>query len=408
MTDVTHSALLRGRSLLELGRPVEAERCFREALAQHPDDAELLSELARALLEQERWDDAAGAARRSLAADPDHVEAMFLLARAYAARKHYDRAMELVDTALQHAPEEMALHSLKGAILARQGLDEAALTHIARARALAPEHPDVVAQHAAILYDLRRNAEAAQAVADALALDPDHVGAHRIRGLLALRSGGSREAVEASRQALRLDPTNTHQRQVLAVAMKARNPLYAWLYRLQDWQAGLPKGARYAIILGPYVASRALRPFEDHLWAQVLLVVIWAAVLVSWTVEPIMNAVLLCSRFGRALLPRGATVATIAFLAYAVAAFACVADGLTSGGGEPLLLAFALGVWGVSAGQTHTVRPRLRTIAVALQTAGGLAALTALAMLVTTGSAGVLTLLLLLGGVAMLWFTSFA
>lgn len=408
MTDVTHSALLRGRSLLELGRPVEAERCFREALAQHPDDAELLSQLARALLQQERWDDAVQAAGHSLAQDPEHLGSMFLLASAHAARKDHDRARHMVDTALQLAPEAAVLHSLKGAILSSQGFDEAALASIAHARGLDPEDPDIVTQHAAVLYDLRRNAEADQAVAEALTLDPDHAGAHRMRGLLALRRGGSREAVEASRQALRLDPTDEHHRQVLAVAMKARNPLYALLYRLYDWQAGLPSGARYGFILAPFVANRLLRPFSDHLWARVLLIAVAAFVVVTWTLEPLMNAVLLCSRFGRALLSRPATVATCAFLAYLAAALGCVAAHFVTGRGEPLLLAFALAVWSVTAGQAHTVRPRMRKAVVVLQGLGALFSGAALLLFASTGSAVPLLLPLLLGGVAMLWFTSFA
>lgn len=408
MTDVTNSARLRGRSLLDLGRPAEAERHFREALSKQPDDGELHQLLARALLAQQRWAEAVEAAGRSLASHPHDIASMYVLASAHAAMGNYDQARRVVDAALQVAPEAAGLHSLKGAILSRQGFDEAALASIEHARALDPEDPDVVTQHAAVLYDLRRNAEAAEAVADALALDPDHADAHRIRGLLAMRAGGSKVAVEASRQALRLDPTDPGHRHALAMAMKARNPLYALLYRVADWQSGLPSGTRYAFILGPFLLSRLLRPFDDHLWARVLLAVVIAVVLLSWTLEPLMNAVLLCSSFARGLLPRETRLATGAFLAYLVAGVGCVAAGLASGRGEPLFLAFGLGLWAMSAGQAHLVRPRLRKLTAALQSLAALVAVAAVLLLAVTGSPGVVALVVVLGGVAMLWFTSVA
>jgi Flp pilus assembly protein TadD len=408
MTDVTETAQHRGRALLDLGRPAEAERVIRQALSARPDDAELHHLMGRALLAQERCDEAIESSRRALASDPQHVGAMYLLACAHAAEGDNDRARHVVDGALQVAPEAAALHSLKGAILARQGFTEAALTSVEHARGLDPEDPDVVAHHAAVLYDLRRNPEAAAAVADALALDPDHAEAHRLRGLLALRGGGSKVALEASRQALRLDPTDPNYRHDLAMAMKARNPLYALLYRVGDWQSSLPGAARYAFILAPFVLNRALRPFDDHLWARVLLVLVVGAVLVMWALEPLMNTVLLCSRFARRLLPRDATLATYGFLAYLATAAGCAVTGLVSGRGEPVLLGAALGLWAMSAGQAHTIRPRLRRLAVVLHLVGGLVALAAVLSLALTGTAGALLTVVLVAGIAMLWFTSFA
>jgi hypothetical protein len=127
-----------------------------------------------------------------------------------------------------------------------------------------------------------------------------------------------------------------------------------------------------------------------------------------WTLEPLMNTVLLASPFARRLLPRGTKLATYAFLAYLLAGVACVAVGMASGQGEPLFLAFGLGLWAMSAGQTHAVRPRWRRTAVALQALGAAAALAAVLLLALAGSPGLLALALVLGGVAMLWFTSIA
>lgn len=397
----------RGVVLLDLGRSAEAERHFREALAGDPSNAQLKILLAQSLHAQERYAEARDAAREGLAADPGHVGGLLILSAALAGLRDFDAAVEANQRAQQVAPNLPQVHRQHGALLISADRSSEALGPLERARTLDPEDSLTVALIGAALLNVRRFHESEQAVAEALRLDPDNSEAHRIRGLLSLRQGGGRSAVDAHRTALRLDPTDPGYREDLAVAMKSRNPLYGLLLRFADWQAGLPSGARWLVLLAPYLATRILRPFIDHWWAQSLLLPLVLLVVLTWALEPVMNTVLLCSSYARNLLPRATKVATSAFLAYAVAAVTAVVVGLRAPSDSALLLALALGLWAMSVGQAHLVTGRRRKLTRSVHGAGAVLAVAATSTLALgVAAADPLILALLLSGVAMLWFTA--
>jgi tetratricopeptide (TPR) repeat protein len=399
----------RGHAMLQLGRAKEAEALFREALSQDPDDSDHFVGLSHALARQGRYAEARDAAQDALRLEPDHVGALSVLASAYADLREPGPALDVVRRGLQIVPELGYLHRQEGAILLAMDRTDEAAASLARARTLDPEDAEVAALQGAAAYNARRFDEASRFIAEALALDPDNAEAHQLRGMLSLRRGGGREAVGAAREAMRLDPTDADYREGMSLALKSRNPLYGLMLRYADWTYSLPSGARWAVWLAPVIASRVLRPFEDQLWARVLLVLIFAFVLVSWTLEPLMNATLLLRRYTRQLLPRATKLATYAFLAFlAVAAGAAVA-GIVTHSGRWYVVAIGLGLWSASAGMSHTVRERMRRLTVGLQGGG---ALLGLAAVVTTalglGAAAPLSVVLIVTGIAMLWFTNFA
>jgi len=408
MTDGVGAAE-RGNALLDLGRAVEAEKYFREALAAEPANADLLVCLARSLHQQERYDEARDAARQGLAAAPEHLGGLLVLSAALAGLEDFPTALQAVRRGLQIAPALPQLHCQEGVLLIAQGRSAEAFGPLERARTLDPGDSGTVALISAALYNTRRFEDAERAASDALRLDPNNSEAHRILGLLSLRRGGGRSAVDAHRTALRLDPTDPDYREGLATAMKSRNPLYGLLLRLGDWQEGLPSGARWLVLLAPYLASRVLRPFDNYVWAQILLVLVFAVVLLMWALEPLMNTVLLCSSYARNLLPRGTKLATYAFMAYAVLAVASVTAGIAVTSGRALVLAFGLALWSVTAGQVHLVAASRKKIAFGLHTAGALLTIAACSALALGASAaGLLGGLLVLSGVAMIWFTALA
>lgn len=410
MSDSTGAAE-RGDLLLDLGRAAEAEKYFRVALVADPANADLLVSLAQSLQQQERYGAARDAARQALTAHPDHLGALVLLSAAMAGLEDFPAALEAVRRGLQIEPGLAQLHAQVGALLMAQDDSAAALGPLERARTLDPQNSGTVALLSAALHNTRQFEEAERTAREALRLDPDNAEAHRILGLLALRRGGGRSAVDAHRTALRLDPADPEYREGLATAMKSRNPLYGLLLRVGNWQEGLSKGARWLVLLAPFLATRVLRPFDDQVWARVLLAAVFAVVLLSWALEPLMNAVLLCSSYGRNLLPRDARLATYAFLGYAALAVGSVVVGIVIGSDDWLVLALGMGLWAASSGQTHLVDASRRKVAVTLQGIGALLAVWA-GLFVALGASprgGVHPGgLFFLAGLAMLWFTALA
>ncbi|MFD1149905.1 tetratricopeptide repeat protein [Saccharothrix hoggarensis] len=405
MDETAGVAVQRGQALLDLGRAREAEAQFRTALSAAPGEPTLHALLAQSLLRQERYEEAREASRTAVAAAPEHVMAYSTLAASLAGLKRLPEALEAVRQALALAPGYAVLHVQEAYVLLAQERPEDALTSIARARALDPEDSDAAALQAAALYDSHRLEEADAAVAEALRLDPQNADAHRIQGLLALRRGGGESAVRAHRTALRLDPTDAHARDGLSIAIKSRNPLYGLMLRYGSWLASLPTGLRLLVLLLPFILTRLLRPFDGEAWASALIVVVIVFVVLSWSLEPLMNLVLLLSR-ERHLLSRPARLATYTFLGFGAAALATVAVGATTGPSRLLTLAMALCLWAMATGSAHTVNQgRRKVLHIGAGAAAVVSTLAFAGTVAGTGGAGLAVTVVLLGGVAATWFT---
>jgi tetratricopeptide (TPR) repeat protein len=408
MDETAGVAVQRGQTLLDLGRPREAEEQFRTALAAAPGEPTLHALLAHALLRQQRYEEAHDASRTAVGAAPEHVMAYSTLAASLVGLKRLSEAEDAVRHALALAPEAAVLHVQQAHVLLAQDRPADALESIGRARALDPEDSDAAAVQAAALFEAHRYGESEAAVDEALRLDPENVDAHRIRGLLALRRGGGESAVQAHRTALRLSPTDSDAREGLSVALKSRNPLYGLMLRYSMWLRTLPTGLRLLVLFLPFILTRLLRPFDGETWASVLLVVVVAAVVVSWSLEPLMNCVLLLSR-ERHLLSRSARLSTYAFLGFAAAALAALTVGLNSGPARLLTLALGLCLWAMATGSAHTIRADRRKI---LTIGAGVAAVVAvIAFAGAVGGVGGLTVAVtavFLSGIAATWFTVFA
>ncbi|MFD7655392.1 tetratricopeptide repeat protein [Actinosynnema sp. NPDC059797] len=401
-------AVRRGQALLDVGRHQEAEAQFRAALAADPGDPVTRTLLAQSLLRQERFTEARDESRTALADDPEHVMAHSTLAAALAGSAQLRESLEVLRQAMRLAPGFAGLHLQEAYVLMAQERHAEALESARRARALDPEDADAATAQAAALYDLHRLDEADAAVAEALRLDPQNADAHRVKGLLALRRGGGEPAVSAHRTALRLDPTDPHAREGLSVALKSRNPLYGALLRFNSWLGSVPTGARVAVLLVPFLLTRFLRPFDDQVWAKVLIIVVVGLVVLSWTLEPLMNCVLLLSR-DRHLVSRAARRATFMFLGFAAAAIAVAV--LATVEDQPRLLPLALGLvlWAMTSGSTHNVREgRRKVLLVGTAVAASLGVLAVTATLTGAPGAVPAVMLVLIGGVVAAWLSVFS
>ncbi|MCP2262736.1 tetratricopeptide repeat protein [Promicromonospora thailandica] len=408
MNETAAAAEQRGRALLELGRGREAEQQFRTALAVTPDDPDLQAQLAQAFLLQDRYQEAHDASRDAVGAAPEHAFAYSILSASLAGLERLPEAHAAVRQALALAPHVAGLHVQEARVLLAQKKPTEALASVAQARALDPEDADATAVQAAVLFELQRFGEADAAVHEALSLEPENVAAHRVKGLLALRRGGGASAVQAHRTALRLEPTDSGARQGLSLSLKSRNPLYGLLLRYSMWLQAQPKGLRIGMAFAPMILIRVLRPFEGQLWAGVLLGLVIASVVLSWSLEPLMNTVLLLSR-DRHVLGRPERLATYSYLGFAGAGIAVLVVGLTASIPFFSTLAIGLGLWAMATGSAHLVRPGLvRVLIIGAGVAAVLAAVAFGGTLAGVAGLAVAALVVLLGGVAALWFTAFA
>lgn len=174
----------RATTLLELGRPVEAEQVAREALGTDPGAANALVVLTRALTEQRRHAEAVDAGRSAVAADPEDGDAHVALAWALVGDDRADEAVAVARSAVALEPHAWATHHALGWALHRS--------------------------------DPPRNEEARDAAARALELEPGATPAHSVLGLALAGLGQRRAGRRVLREGLRIDPDDPYLHNNLA------------------------------------------------------------------------------------------------------------------------------------------------------------------------------------------------
>ncbi|WP_164712565.1 tetratricopeptide repeat protein [Methylobacterium currus] len=197
--------LRRGADLVRTGRPAEAERCFRAALALEPGDGRASAALAGTLVATGRLGEAepplrAALARNPLAA-PLHAELGLLLLRL--ARP--DEAARAFREAVRLRPDHARTHARLGAALNACGRKRAAERSYRQALAHAPDDAFALLGLGGLLLGRREFAPAAACFRAALGHEP---AAHRGLGLALSGLGAREEAVRHLDEALRLDPAD--------------------------------------------------------------------------------------------------------------------------------------------------------------------------------------------------------
>lgn len=305
MTRIDHFA--RGRLLLEQSRYGDAEREFRQALVDDPNQAEAHSLLALCLVQKQAYAEATEEAGQAVHLDPENWFGYYALSIVYADRKRYDEAAGALDEALRLAPTLALLWGHRAAIQCDQEQWQAALVSAETGLQFDAEDPRCTNLRAVALVKLGRKKEAEGVVAEALQRDPDNPFSHANQGWTLLEQGRIREAKEHFREALRLDPELGIARGGMLEALKAGNPVYRLLLNYFLWMAKLSPGARWGVVIGMYVAFRILggigrtmpeaEPYvRPLLWAYIVFA------LFTWLGSPVFNLVLRLNRYGRYLL----------------------------------------------------------------------------------------------------------
>jgi len=299
------AATQRGRILLEQRRYPEAEKYFRDALANDPNDPEALYFLAICQTNQDRNKEALETIDRALSVAPDMADFHALRAFVLIDLRRINESLRASEEALRLEPDsDFALTARAAAFLSR---NEWATAEAAARKALDinPENSVAANQLAHALRFQNRLEESAEQTSYMLSQDPESGENHSTAGWLALQRGDSRKAEEHFLEALRLDAGNESARLGLKEAFKSRSAIYRWYLNYCFFMQRFTAGKQWLVILGLLfavnIAPRVLPPALALAVSVIyLLFVLWVHV-----ARAVGNFQLLFDRFARHALEKG-------------------------------------------------------------------------------------------------------
>ncbi|MDR3402748.1 MAG: tetratricopeptide repeat protein [Chthoniobacter sp.] len=324
---IPHPQVLRGLQLKQLGRYADAASAFKEALAQEPNDAFALHQLAGCQWRvDELRKEALETIERAIAIEPNEAEHHVLRGFILCALDRPKEALEATRMALGLDPNDSYAHTAEAQAWLQMEKWPLAEQSARQALALDADNSGAANQLAQALRLQNKQAENAAHLAGMLARDPEDAFTHANAGWAALQRGVHREAEVHFREALRLDPDFDYAREGLLSSFRARSPLYRAYLKYTFAMARLNRGARWAVILGLYFGVKVARylPGGVILVALYFLFVLWV-----WVARPVGNTLLLFDRFARYALRLSEKIE-------AAVVTGCLAMGLTS-----IILSFA-------------------------------------------------------------------
>ena len=402
-SDVGQDWLSRALALCDLGRLQDADEALLEALQEDPDDPVTHGVRALVLVDLDRPKEALEAASTAIALGPELPIGHTARTRALLSLERFDEAEASAKEAIRLDPDDADLHVLLAFTFVGRERWAEALAAADKALELEPESETALGLRAVAL-GMSRGMGWQDAAGETLALAPSSSLAHAFAGQAHLMRGGEREAAERFREALRLDPESEFAQAGLAEAMKASHPLFKPLFRFFMWQERLSTGWKVALVVGPLLALRALRPAADNPLVLTLIIVWVAFVALTWLGVPVANVVLRFSPVGRAVLPSEQKRSSAVFVAFLGAALLALVLTFAVSTGF-LGAAIAIGFLAFAVGNAHTLGRKLRRIVYAAAITGALAAFVG-ACLVAAGpetAGAVLMLVALLSAVPLLW-----
>ncbi len=192
------AAKARGDELLAEGNWVEAERCYRQAVALEPQLGKAHSNLGFALSRQERDAEAAACLRRALELDPANADTHYLLGTLAARQPHRaEEARIHFQDALRRAPDFEAAYVALGNLLVSQRESGSARETLDAALAHCPGSAALTCLRGEVQYDEKQFDLAAASFEQALAIEPDNTSACQGLGQALLRLGRYAQAMAA-------------------------------------------------------------------------------------------------------------------------------------------------------------------------------------------------------------------
>ena len=305
----------RGLLLKQQRRYSEAEGFFRDALAQNPNDAFALMQLASCQLQlPDRGRDALQSIERALAVEPNEAAYHGMRAFILCALDRKADALKAADAGIELDPGLSFVFTARAQALLLMEKWSDAEAAARQALALDADNSSAANQLAQAFRLQNKMAENAGQIAGMLARDPEDAMTHCSAGWAALQRGERRAAEEHFLEALRLDPESENARHGLLNCFRARSPFYRAYLAYSFWMQQLNRRARYAVIFGLLVLSNFSRQLFTGPMAPVGIAVsvLYALfVLWVWVARGFGNFILLFDRFAKHALRRGEKIEAV-------------------------------------------------------------------------------------------------
>lgn len=297
----------RAEHYFKQSRYAEAEKEFRAAMGEDPDDS-----LTRAMLslclasqkERHKEKEALSEAKAAIHLAPDFGFTHYALGVAYTRLHKNRKALQAFEEAVRLDPESPDYLAALSEVCFLENRYPEALEYAEQGLQQDAEHIVCNNLRASTLLKLGRRTEADANLQSILSREPENTDTHANLGYAALETGDYKRSFEHFREALRLDPQNDHAREGIITAMKARNPLYRPLLRYFLWMDRFSKGGSILIIIGLVVFVYFIEEIANYIpiikpFTNFIVIAYVLFAILTWMGESLFNLVLRLDKFGR-------------------------------------------------------------------------------------------------------------
>lgn len=177
---------------VRLGRLDEAFELLRRAEGLGESEILTFNNMADCLMRMNRLSEAMTYAERAVGAGPEFGKSHLTLALVHKSLKQYDSAIKALERAARLDPENSRVEREMGQTFLRLKRFEAARQHYGEAVRLSPDSVNALAGFGLACAGLGQTSEAAEALATARGLDPDHPAVLRLVELISASQGRER------------------------------------------------------------------------------------------------------------------------------------------------------------------------------------------------------------------------
>lgn len=215
----TEQTFSRALQLHQAGRVAEAERIYRQVLAQQPNHVDALQNLGIIAQSVGRYDAAADLIRRAIALKPDYAQAYSNLGNVLNDAGQFDESIVACTRAIALKPDLAEAHNNLAIALTARGRFDQAIAAAGKAIALRPNVPEAHINLGIAHTAKGQNDQAIAAFRKAINLRPTYADAHINLGNVLREKGLLDEAVAAYRQAIALKPNSPEAYHNLGIAL---------------------------------------------------------------------------------------------------------------------------------------------------------------------------------------------